>query len=516
MPTAYQGTLVESTIEVGVECVNQRCQLVAHEPTHAQQSRRRRPPARWTDWTIVRRRRASRRAALHEQPLGVERHSIRVHRLPVFGGGRDLASLRNPRLAQISKPVALHFRVLSAGRLLASFRGMRNRRPIVNTSSRFALLLCHVCLVLAAITALPTFAQADRVVYLPVVTEGVPLEASDDIEDTLREVLRNLGHEVITDPNAPVPENANQHRALAEVNRAEWSIQAELRDYTSDAYWITLRVGYAPETRVQELVAEVRKANETERLEALLTALIKPEGISEADLSLAGADTGDTGQSEEEARLAEELDRRLAEQEAARLAEEEARLAEEAEAERLAAEEAEAEAARAAEAEAARLAEENAYENRDRYGVADGANIVLGGVGVRPLVSTPQEASGGTLGFIELTYGRGFEGAPGLELRANVDVVFGASGGFTLHGGVAYLFSPFVFPLHLGATVSGGIFVPISGSRSPGALVRASALVSYNLLKSLYLEASLPEFTWLSVGGGAIGLGASVRLGVRF
>lgn len=388
---------------------------------------------------------------------------------------------------------------------------MRNRRRIVNSSTRFALLLCQLCLIFGVVTTLPGVAQADRVVYLPVVTNAVPLEASDDIEDTLREALRTLGHEVVTDPNAPVPENANQHRALAEVNGAEWSIQAELRDYSEDSYWITLRVGYAQETRVQELVAEVRKVNEAERLQALLSALIKPEGISEEDLGLAGVDTA-SQEAEEAARQAEEEARQRAEEEARLAAEEEAQRAAEAEAEaeRLASEEAERDA------EAARQAEENAYENRERYGVADGSNIVLGGIGVRPLVSTPQEASGGTLGLIELTYGRGFDAVPGLELRANVDVVFGASGGFTLHAGVAYLLSPFVFPLHLGATVSGGLFVPISGSRSPGALVRVSALVSYNLLKSLYLEASLPEFTWLSVGGGAIALGASVRLGVRF
>ena len=82
--------------------------------------------------------------------------------------------------------------------------------------------------------------------------------------------------------------------------------------------------------------------------------------------------------------------------------------------------------------------------------------------------------------------------------------------------GAAYLASPFTTPIHLGATVEVGVLGVVTGNRSASFSARASALVAWNFVGSWYLEASLPELQYLTASGGALALGASVRLGTRF
>jgi len=120
------------------------------------------------------------------------------------------------------------------------------------------------------------------------------------------------------------------------------------------------------------------------------------------------------------------------------------------------------------------------------------------------------------LGTLELRGGRGFEGLPGLELRAGIELVFGASSSFAVHVGGVYLASPFTTPIHLGASVEAGLFQSISGNRVPSFSGRVSAVVAWNPGGSIYLEASLPELQYLSANEGVIVIGASVRLGTRF
>ncbi len=392
--------------------------------------------------------------------------------------------------------------------------GMASRPHTVNLTSRLALLVRHLFTV-AIVFAAANTAMADRVVILPA-SGDVPLEARDDIEDAMGEALRSLSHSVLTERMAgsqgAVPETANEMRGIAEMQNADWVVVAILHDHGDEAYWITLRVGYAPATRVEELDAEVRRSNEAERLASLLQAMIRPEGLSEDGFALAGEDRT-ARDAEAAARTQAEADARAAEEEAARLAaEEEARRAEE-EAER-AREEAE-EAARQAEREAQEAADaEAAFENRDRYGVADGLTLIQAGLGFRPLIKTGRDETG-LLGTFEIRVGRGFTSVPGLELRGGLDFVFGAAGGLTFQVGAAYMFSPFTAPLHFGAAVEVGGFQTFTGGRNFGALVRATALVSYNITGSLYVEGSLPEFMWVSNSGGAIALGVSARLGIR-
>ena len=353
-------------------------------------------------------------------------------------------------------------------------------------------------------------AHADRVVLVSA-SGDAPLEERDDVEDAIASALGALSHEVLGErvgaSTDTAPQTANELRAIAELQQAEWALVPIVHDSSSDAYWITLRAGYAIAGRVEELDAEVRRSNQDERLRALLQAMLRPEGLSEDGFALAGED-GTTRENEAAAAAADEEERRRAEEEAARQAEEEAA--------RLAAEE--EEARRQAEEDAALQAqsEAEAFANRDRYGVADGLTMVQLGMGIKPLVSTGDRGNGGVLGTIELGVGRGFESVPGLELRGGVDVVFGAASALTLHVGAAYLYSPITAPLHIGASAGVGLFQTISGQRGPGFLVRATLLVSYNLTGGLYLEASVPEFMWLTNGGGAVALGASLRAGYRF
>ncbi|MCB9633903.1 MAG: hypothetical protein H6721_17425 [Sandaracinus sp.] len=387
---------------------------------------------------------------------------------------------------------------------------MRSPASPVNLRSPKLLSLRHVLTAAFLVTATASPALADRVVVLRATGDADTMQL-DAIEDAVIESIRGLAHEPIGEARAyeaqtnVVPQTANELRAVAELQNATYVVVPIVRNAGPLNYWITLRVGYAPATRVDELDAEVRRVRQGPRLAELLQALLRPEGLSEDGLALAGEDAvgrreetdASAADAERERLEAEERARREAEEAAAREAEERARRE---------AEEASAE-------ERARL-EREAYEGRDRYGVADGLWMVQAGAGVRPILRSPGE--GGVLGTLELRGGRGFEGAPGLELRAGVELVFGASSSFAVHLGGVYLFSPFTTAIHLGASVEAGLFQAISGNRVPSFSGRVSAVVAWNPTGSLYVEASLPELQYLTANDGVLVMGASVRLGTRF
>lgn len=379
-------------------------------------------------------------------------------------------------------------------------------RPTVNETSRsarWARLLFTIAVVIAAFWLSDRAeAQAQRVVLLHT-TGDAPLLEKEELDAKISGVLRGMGFHVLSEGAAvhveeeAVPRDANEMRALAELQNAEWALLPILHDTDEDAYWVTLRAGYAPQTRVDELDAEVRRIHEDHRLQALLNVLLRAEGPGDEGHAIAGHDV--EGREAEQA-AADAAAQAEADAEAQREAEEEARRQAEEEEARRAAEQAAADA-------------EQAYENRDRYGVADGSNMVSAGLGVVGLVSSGGD--GGALGSLQLTYGRGF-GIPGLEVRAGLGVYFGAAGAFDIHVGAAYLHSFFTLPIHLGASVDVGLFMPVTGQRKPGAMIRASLLASYNFTGTLYAELSVPAFHWLSNSGGAVALGAALRLGTRF
>lgn len=397
---------------------------------------------------------------------------------------------------------------------------MQHSRPsTVNLGWRFLRGFSALCLAFLALGGNTAF--ADRVVVLR--ASGSADEATlRGVEAALNQAVSNIAHETAAAPSAGSPtQTASDLRAVADAAGAQWVIAPEVHEATAQAYWVRLRIGYAPNTRIEELDAEVRRVHEGARLEQLLSAMLRPEGLSDDGYELAGEDR-EGRVLERDSNAAQRAAEAAAAEEAARLAEEEAaaRAAEEAaEAERRAQEEAEAaaeaerQAQEAAEAEAAEAA---AFAERDRYGVANGLTSVQVGAGIRPLVVTGEQARGGTLGTFEIRAGRGFEAVPGLELRGGLDIVFGNASGFTLQVGAAYLASPFAFPLHIGASAEVGMLQTLSGGRSTAFLGRVSAVASYNLTGSIYVEASLPELMYLSAGGGALSMGVSLRAGARF
>lgn len=394
-----------------------------------------------------------------------------------------------------------------------------SRLATVNDGWRF---LRKLSALLLAFVALGTnTALAERVVILRA-TGSADATTLGSVETALGRAVTAIAHETATAPSGGMPvQTASDLRAIADAAGAQWVIAAEVHEATPQAYWVRLRTGYAPSTRIEELDAEVRRIHEGPRLEQLLSAMLRPEGLSDDGYELAGEDRegrvlerdSNAAQRAAEAAAAEEAARR-AEEEAAALAAQEA-----AETERRAQEEAEA----AAEAE--RLAQEaaeneaaaaEAFESRDRYGVADGLTSVMVGLGVRPLLVTGDQGRGGTLGTFEIRAGRGFEAVPGLELRGGLDLVFGNASGFTIQVGGAYLASPFAFPLHIGGSAEIGLLQTLSGGRSTALLGRVSAVASYNITGAIYAEASLPELMYLSAGGGALSIGVSLRAGARF
>ena len=379
----------------------------------------------------------------------------------------------------------------------------------VNARSRIRALLRHgVTLFSLAAIFSGSVAQADRVVVLRATGDAATLDL-ERIEDQVHEAIRALSHEPITEAGGmdtaaeALPETANDMRAIAEMRQAEWVVVPIVHDHGELKYWITLRAGYASDTRVEELDAEVYRVRERDRLSALLQAMLRPEGIGEDGLALAGEDTeGRAAQGDADAQ------RQLEEEERARLeAEEAARREQEAR---------EAEEAARREAEEAAQREAEAYENRDRYGNADGLTMISAGVDLRPILTNGNGGDGGILGTVGIRVGRGFEGVNGLELRGGFDIGFGAVSAFSVFVGGAYLFSPWVTPIHLGATIELGLFYNTSGNRDAAFMGRVSALASWNFKGDWYLEASLPELMYLTSNSGALSIGVGLRLARRF
>ncbi|MFW6051404.1 MAG: hypothetical protein ACODAU_09530 [Myxococcota bacterium] len=351
-------------------------------------------------------------------------------------------------------------------------------------------------------------ARADRVVVLSPQGEEAPPVRLEAVEEALFEAIRAAGHEPVTErmaweaPDAPPPETANELRAVAEVQEAEWALVPRVRP-AEGGYWLTLRAGYAPETRVEEVTAEVRASRERDRLAEILAVLLRPEGL---------AGEGDRVEGEDRIGRAAEAEARTAEAEAQ--AAENERMKREQRARR---EHAERERRRAEEERQRReAAAQDRWDERERYGET-APWLVQAGLGMRPIVSHEAGAQGGVLGAVELRGGRSFEAAPGLEARAGMDLVFGASTAFALHVGAAYLpaFFPEV-PVFIGASLELGWLQTLTGDTRASFLLRGAPTVAWRFADDWFLEGAVLEVMWLSAGGGAVTLGASARLGLRF
>ncbi len=367
-----------------------------------------------------------------------------------------------------------------------------------------------------AVVLIASPANADRVVVLP--AEGateVAVERVDAFEDAVAEAVSSLSHQVATDAHGTIegqaiPQTANEMRAVAELQNAQWVVLPIVRSANAGGLEATLRVGYAPETRVEELDVEVRDSRRAERLQEILRAMLRPEGLGAAAEELAGEDAA--ARLLEQNALSQELAEREA-QEAAALAEREAAEAARVEAEREAAERArqEEEQARLSAEERERQARE-AFASRPRYGQGAQWMVQLGGA-VRPLL---RSRVSGAIGSVEVRGGRSFENLPGLELRLGLDAVFGKTGGIAIHVGGAYLLTPFRFPLHLGVSLEVGLFQPFLGNRTPSFSTRIAPVVAWRFANQWHLEAAVAEVGYLSANDAVITLGFALRLGTRF
>ncbi len=380
--------------------------------------------------------------------------------------------------------------------------------------SRSILVVLSASVLLVA----PTTARADRVVVY-----GLAGEMNDEqlerTEDALLAALRALGHSVATPPGGAPPSTASEMDGIALARSADYVLVPHIDGAGAEQYRLHLTVGHG--SRVEELVVSVSQAEEAARLRDVLGAMLRPAGLGEDALRLSDVESDE----ERAAREAAEA-RRRAEEEAARRAAEDAAAAEEAERRRAeeeaarAEEEAErrrAEEAAARAAEEARRAEEERWSARPVY-ASDGPWMILVGGEAGGLVGLANNAigrsTGGAYGLIQLRAARHL--VEGLELRGGIDVILGVVAGLDVQVGAAYLFSPFVEPIYLGAQAELGASFAFTGARDAGFLFRVSALAGWRPVEHVYVEVALPELGVMTNGVGALVLGLSLRAGYRF
>ncbi len=342
-----------------------------------------------------------------------------------------------------------------------------------------------ICLLMGGASA----ARADKVLLLPARAEGagMPQVRLDDVDEAMAAAVTDAGHESVTEAWAieatseHPPQDANEMRAVAEMQGARWLVLPTLLDDAEGAYTLKLRVGFVDETRAEEVTVEVRASRERARLMEVLMALLRPEGLGDQRAILEGHD--------ERARHAEA---------------EAAPLADEVEPEPEAGPEAEAEPEPESEPQA---------ESR-RYG--EPRRVLFAAFGVRPIVARDQ-GQGRGIGLVEFEFGHTFESAAGLELRAGLELNYGAIGGLGVTIGALYLKQPIEgLDLFLGGRVDIGLIGSWSGAGGAGFQVTGAFVASWNFAGDWYLEGTLPELGYTTLGQGGWTLGFTAGLGLRF
>jgi hypothetical protein len=392
------------------------------------------------------------------------------------------------------------------------------------------VLAIFAVLVLPAFVV-PSVAHAERVVLYPVTGDADP-DVLDEVEDALEASIRRVGHSRAPAPGgiaSSAPTTSAQMEGIAMSAQARYVVVPRIEPLPGQ-YRLHLVVGH--DGRVEELLVNVVRAEESARLDDVLRSILRPEGLGEDALRLSGIETDE----ERARREAEEAARREAEAAAQRDAEaarlEEERRAAEAEAARRAEEEAQRERTAAEQAqreeEERRAREANAGENRPQLG-SDGATIVMLGVlggGLVPVgTSGPQPTGGGAvrppsgalgIGVIQARVGHALSGTGGLELRGGLDLMLGGTSGLGILVGASYQLTPFTAPIHIGAMIELGVNILFTGPQDAGFLGRVSAIASWMPIEHFSIEVSLPELGYVSNGPGAVTFGASARLGYRF
>jgi hypothetical protein len=389
----------------------------------------------------------------------------------------------------------------------------------VNPRSR---LFALAALVLSS--SLPAVAEADRVVLYSVTGRADDARLAE-VEAQLAAVLREQAHTLVLPPSASRPLSSAEMEATASAVNATYVVVPEVEPLPGQ-YRLSLHVYYRPNARLEELVVNVLLSEERARLSDVLSSMLRRQGLGDDALRLTGepGPTATSGESEEERarRESEERARRESEERARRESEERARR------------ESEERARRESEERARRESEERAWAERRPYG-DDGAwmvQLAVGGGYATRLGALPGALSSeGSLLDVGVRVGRTFEGLDGFELRGGLDVVTGTfagpvigdgtspSVGYTgvaLRVGAAWLGSFFPEPVYLGLGGEVGLIFTATGGRDVGFAGTLGALVAWRPVRSLVLEASLPELSVITPGAGALSVGASVRAGYRF
>jgi hypothetical protein len=153
------------------------------------------------------------------------------------------------------------------------------------------------------------------------------------------------------------------------------------------------------------------------------------------------------------------------------------------------------------------------HDYAEKFPIGIGAGIGINGAFVRP-----ENAVGSSLSLFGLITGEyAIERVPGLAIRANLGGAFYNNPTFTLDAGARYAI-PLVptARLYFGPEVTLGVFVPIAGDKSPRFLLRTDVFVSLGLGERVQLEVA---FDLQSAFGGdrALVLGGGLARGlVRF
>lgn len=361
----------------------------------------------------------------------------------------------------------------------------------------FTHVLVAAALALASLAGVAATAHAEQVVLLPV-TGSDDEELTEHLDDALAEAVLGLSHQPMTEAyivDAPPPETGNEMRAVAEMQNSTWVVVPRVSGVTPERYRLFLRVGYAPEGRVEELEVTVIRRQEGARLADVLGAMLRPAGVGDDAVRLTEepTDTGPTPEELEAERQRQEEER--AREEAARqefLARERERAAEEA------------------------RNRELRWENREQYGQRGHPWLISAGVDIRPIIATGEGGSGGLLWGFSARLGRTFQGLDGFEARAVLDIVTGSAQGFGLGVGAAYLHSFWEdAPVFIGASVELGWYQGLTGNASAAFFVRGAPTVAWRPTDEIYLEVAVGEFQFLSTAGGAATTGVSARFGYR-
>ncbi len=381
--------------------------------------------------------------------------------------------------------------------------------------ARFCFTLSS-CAALLACLGTSSTAHADSVVVLE--TQGEATAAArSEIAAHVIAAIQAENHVVsqVRSERTRVPSTSPEFAAIATRENAHWVVTVSVQPLRAQ-YRLSASAFYATRGRLEEItVLVIDDESESARLRDVFRCMLRESGLGEdalrltADTSPANTDDAAAREAAERARL--EAEARAAEAQRDQLAREALAREEQARRDR------DAVSAREDTARAAATAQVQATRDWNaRILFTHSTKLLAVGAGFGFSAVIPQDArrAGGVLVTVPVRLGYAISALRGLELRGGLDIVAGATNGLAIVGGVAYGYTPFTAPLHIGATFEIAAYISFSGARDVAALMRFAPLVSYSFSETISVEALLPDVSFLSAGSGAWTVGASARLRV--